>query len=136
MMICCSDLPAAELCQQASRDAPLHEDAAAFVFDPLDLPGFMEQRDQRTLLIRQLYLDRGIGFIKLLLDNIEQFTDANPLQCGNRDRLWETTDRFPGSLRVTQLIHLVQGCDRWNVFRAEFLESLLDRLELVQSIGM
>ncbi len=82
-MICRGDLPVAELREQAPWDASLHEYTTASMFNALDLPGFVEQRDQRTLLIWKPHKDRRVRFIKLLLDNPQQVFETGSIQSGN-----------------------------------------------------
>jgi hypothetical protein len=51
-----TSVPGGELGKQPAGDASLHDHAAAFVFDALDLTEFMEEGDQRALLVRQAVL--------------------------------------------------------------------------------
>src|SRR5688572_21885229 len=94
-------LPAAELCQQTTRDATLHHHATAPVLDAFDLSRLVEQRDQGTLLVGKPDVDRCVRFIQFLLNYSQQVLHTGPIQSRDRDCPGEMTHDFTRCLWVT-----------------------------------
>src|ERR1051325_7919637 len=103
-MMIWTDLPVTELCEQTPGDASLHDYTATSVFDTLHLPGFMEQRDQSTLLIGKPNKNGRICFIKLFLNHCQQILDSAPVQSGNSYCLGKFAHYILCGFWVAQLI--------------------------------